>query len=238
MILLVDAGNTRVKWGLYDGAAFHATGATPIDDLDSLLDPWRANSLSAIYGVNVAGAAAGRRLEEIAPRRINWLRSRADQCGLRNGYADPESLGVDRWVMAIGAWHHAGPCLIVGCGTATTLGVISPSGVFAGGLIAPGFDLMRQSLAQATDGLPMESGSFTPLPISTADAIWSGCLDAQVGVIERFRTRHLGMFNAIPPRCLITGGAAALITPQLSFPHEVVDDLVLRGIAKVAATCA
>src|SRR6185503_9755799 len=159
-----------------------------------------------------------------------WVAARANQCGVTNTYGDPSQLGADRWAALIGARHvHAGPSVVVSSGTATTVDLLSGAGVFRGGLILPGVELMKESLASRTAGLPLARGEFTDEPRNTADAIESGCLLAQAGAIERLHAR-------LEPGavCLISGGAALRIAARLNVPARVVDDLVLQGLLRMA----
>ena len=122
-----------------------------------------------------------------------------------------------------------GPCLVVAAGTATTADILRSDGTFAGGVILPGFDLMKRSLAHNTAGLPLAKGRFSNPPRSTADAIETGCLLAQAGAVER-------AFAATDPGavCLLAGGAAERIAPHLSIPVRLVDNLVLEGLVQIA----
>ena len=110
-------------------------------------------------------------------------------------------------------------------GTATTIDRLEATGLFPGGMILPGSRLMKQSLHRATADLPLAQGRHSEAPRSTADAIETGCLEAQVGAIERAYAR-------LPQgaRCFVTGGAASEIVPLLDFPVEEVEHLVLEGI--------
>jgi type III pantothenate kinase len=128
---------------------------------------------------------------------------------------------------------HGGDCLVVMCGTATTVDLLSAEGRFAGGLILPGLDLMRASLASGTADLPAAAGAFAEQPRNTFDAIASGAIQATAGAIER-------MFHQLDPArdplCLISGGAAASVSPRLTIPHRVVGNLVLEGLARCATS--
>ena len=122
-----------------------------------------------------------------------------------------------------------GPCLVVAAGTATTADVLRGDGTFLGGVILPGLDLMKRSLAENTADLPLARGRFSEAPRNTADAIESGCLLAQAGAIER-------AFRAMEPgaACVLGGGAAARIASHLSIPVRLVDNLVLEGLVRIA----
>jgi len=236
MKLLLDVGNTRLKWGLFDDGRWIAQGAFAHDEawsFEEVLPP--VGQLDSAYGVSVAGEAAVQRLDAaLAPwsLRIHWLQPGEAACGVINGYA-PGQLGADRWAALIGAWRlHPAATLVVTAGTATTIDVLQPDGQFAGGLIVPGVDLMKKSLAGNTAQLPLANGVSVALPTRTVDAIHMGCLHAQAGAIERMFAHIAGAPDAL---CLINGGAAALIVPLLGVPFKLVDNLVLEGVAVAAA---
>ncbi len=238
-MLLIDAGNTRVKWALAaPGAAvgeWIASGAVGHADIASLAGAWRALPrpdgalLSNVAGaplleqlqVQLALAAPGIALESFA--------SVAQRAGLRNGYRNPGQLGSDRFAAAIGArFLYPGQKLIVAtCGTATTVDAIDAGGVFLGGMILPGLGLMAASLARNTAQLPqVTEGAALPAGFAdnTDDAILAGCVNAQAGAVERACTQ-LGA-----DLCLLSGGAARYVAPALSVPHRLVDNIVLLGL--------
>lgn len=237
MMLLIDAGNSRIKWRLQcetDGRV-EAEGALAHDDIDTLtcLRP-HARSAARIVGSNVAGSAVADRIAHtLGMERIEWLRPGQKACGVRNLYDDPLQLGADRWAALIGAHAvHAHPCVVVMAGTATTVDLLSASGDFLGGLILPGVELMQESLARGTAQLPSASGRFALQPRCTLDAIRSGCLQAQAGAVER-------MFHQIATHedalCLLSGGAADSFADLLDIPLRRIDNLVLHGLAVFAA---
>ncbi|MCC4115009.1 type III pantothenate kinase [Aromatoleum toluclasticum] len=237
MILLIDAGNTRVKWGLFGNGAWQDEGALEharVGELNAIAQG-RAG-ITRVFGSNVAGAgiaaAIAHALHGQAPAP-EWLRSSAACCGVRNAYDEPDQLGTDRWAALIGARAlHPAACLVINAGTATTIDILDADGLFRGGLILPGEHLMRRSLARDTAQLPFAEGRYVEAPRNTADAIVSGCRNAQAGAVER-------MFRQIAdePRavCLLSGGGADALAELLAIPFRRVDNLVLKGLA-VAAT--
>jgi len=233
MILAVDCGNSRLKWGFHDGNAWIRSGSAPVSALGSLKQAWkRVPQADTIVVANVAGRVARRRLESAFARRapVVWVTAKRSACGVTNSYRRPGQLGADRWAALIGAWSmFRAPCLVVAAGTATTVDALRGDGTFAGGLILPGFELMKRSLAQSTAGLPLARGRFSGAPRSTADAIESGCLAAQAGAIER---AYAAMEQGTA--CVLTGGAAGLIEPHLSIRVRLVDNLVLEGLLQIA----
>lgn len=240
MILLVDAGNTRIKWGIVHGGEWRAEGALAHAETAALREvPLAHAGVSRVLGANVAGTAAASHIEAalhgIAPP-VEWLHSAAHRCGVRNLYERPEQLGVDRWAALIGAHAlHRGACLVVNAGTATTIDVLDADGTFTGGLILPGDELMRRALAGNTAQLPFAAGCYQAAPRNTADAIVSGCLTAQIGAIAQMFARIAEQPAAL---CLISGGAAARLAPLMTVPFRHIDNLVLKGLAHIAESGA
>jgi type III pantothenate kinase len=242
MIIAIDAGNTRIKWGVHDGAGWADQGVLATADaawLGDAADEWPAGA--RVLLCNVAGAAVGQTLSRILERhhrRLTLFHASDAACGVHNAYDRPSQLGADRWAALIGArGQTSDACLVVGAGTATTLDWLDASGQFRGGAILPGFDLMRAALAQNTTQLPLgqpDEGQFCAEPRNTLDAIFSGCLHAQAGAVERmFAT--MAVEGAL---CLLTGGAAARLAPHLNIPYKKVDNLILDGLVRFGATLA
>ena len=231
-MIALDAGNSRIKWGIFADQSWQAQGALPTSDVGQLANiaqSWPTKT--SIVGCNVAGEAVENAINAALASRfapVHWLRSAPAECGVRNTYDDPQALGTDRWAALIGARHHSKNATLVVCaGTATTVDWLDSSGTFRGGVILPGFALMRTVLAQNTAQLPLVDGAFCQEPKNTADAIISGCLHAQVGAIERLFSQL-----AAEPRahCLITGGAAKHISPLLRIPLTQQATLILDGL--------
>lgn len=237
MILLVDAGNTRIKWRLVADDAVQAVleegalGHDGIDTIGRLRE--RHRGPLRVVGSNVAGTAVAKRITAaLGVDAVEWLRPAPQACGVRNLYDYPEQLGADRWAALIGARHtHAQASLVVTAGTATTVDLLSADGDFLGGLILPGVDLMQQSLARGTAQLPLADGRYVPQPRRTVDAIRSGCLHAQAGAIERMFRQIAAEPGAL---CLLGGGAADSFAALLDIPLRRIDNLVLCGLAVVA----
>jgi len=236
MILALDAGNTRIKWGLWaDG--FLAQGSILTAQAARLFDALHAHARPAsAIGSNVAGAAVGEQLEQaLQPWRlpVHWIESRAEQCGVRSGYRVPAQLGTDRWAALIGAHARGiGDALVVNSGTAVTIDALTAGGHFLGGLILPGVELMGRALAQGTAGLSLRAGVFEPFPRDTADAIHSGALQALCGAVDRMR-RALGRESA-SVNVVLSGGAAHLLAPMIEPAPILAPSLVLEGLVEIA----
>ena len=235
MILLLDAGNTRIKWAVWDKRSWLAEGAISTADAPALSDLMRSYPrLTEVLGVNVAGDETAVKIAQALSwlPLPKWITSGRAAWGIENSYTEPAQLGADRWAAMIGARaHHRGPCLVVTAGTATTVDLLDASGRFLGGLILPGVRLMRQALAQNTAQLTLQQGQFALQPRSTPDAIESGCVQAQLGAVERMFAQIAGQTDAM---CLLNGGDASRLMAGLGIPTRQIDNLVLKGLAVIA----
>ena len=244
-ILVIDVGNSRMKWAMRGPAGWTARGAVAIQDIGSLtVRDWQNLERPArAVGVNVAGEAARVRVEGQLSRwrmPIEWLAAAAEAGGVRNGYEHPGQLGADRWVSLIAARrraiaaNEASPrsCIVVNAGTAVTIDALDANGVFRGGLILPGINLMLRALADNTAALRLQRGEFKPFPATTADALFSGAIQAVCGAIEQMRWQVRDDGGEIT--CYLTGGSAPDIAPHLAPRVEHVENLVLEGVLVLA----
>lgn len=252
MLLLIDAGNTRVKWALVPSrqrkpeglGRWTASGVAEHARMRELGEAWRGQHIVRVLVSNVAGEPARNALEQVLlgalgmqPVPLEWFASLPSLAGVRNSYRNPAQLGCDRFASAIGA--HAlfpgQPLIVATCGTATTVDALTADGVFRGGMILPGLGLMASSLARNTAQLPqiaMQLDDAQPFADNTDSAIASGCIAAQAGAIERAVAAHGRHHGEV--RCILSGGAAALVAPHLRVQHEIVENLVLMGLHTVA----
>lgn len=233
--LLVDIGNSRIKWVLVEDDLWLEQGTTERDEWSALQDAFAdLPPPRRVFVSNVAGDRAAQHAHTACAAwncPVEFISAKLEQCGVRNNYEQPASLGSDRWAALIAAWHqeHAA-CLVVNCGTATTVDALSDNGEFLGGLILPGMDMMRRSLAAGTAQLEAEKGNWREFPRCTADAIFSGAVQATAGAIHR----QYGLLGAPDARCLLGGGAADNVRPHLKLPLARVDNMVLHGLHIIA----
>lgn len=242
MRLLVDLGNSRLKWAQQDSGQW-LPGAKWYRDRDiaALLDEaWDGVPPPAtVVMTSVAAETTRRALEQWIRDRwavpVHRVQAQRRQLDVMNTYREPAALGADRWAALLGArgfTTHA--CAVVDCGTAVTLDVLSAEGVFVGGVIFPGLRLLRQSLGAGTAGIgAMEGDDSSCLARTTADGVAAGALFGLAGAIERClreQERALGETLEI----FMTGGDAALLALHLARPALEVPDLVLKGLARVA----
>lgn len=241
MLLLIDAGNTRVKWATWKSD--HKPGdwidcqSVLHEQVSTLAAKWKSMAITHCVISNVAGDAMLLRLTEqlvaagIHETNIQLFYSQSQHAGVRNCYREPHQLGTDRFASLIAA-HYLFPqdfLLVVTCGTATTIDAIDQAGNFNGGMILPGLGTMAQSLALNTARLPEVSDVRfkTVFADNTQDAIISGCINAQIGAI----TQALEHLTNAAVRCVFSGGAAAFIAPHMPYACEQLDNLVLTGLA-------
>ncbi|MEO6118531.1 MAG: type III pantothenate kinase [Methylotenera sp.] len=249
-ILAIDAGNTRVKWGVFNAAGgLMEYSACLHSELINTILP----QTSRVIISNVAGKSIEDTLKKALPNStIHWVSAGLEACGVENRYETPAKLGTDRWAAVIAAWHikHA-PCVVVSAGTAVTVDALSVheennAGIFLGGMILPGLNLMQQSLGIATAQLPektadshttnqQEANTFAT---NTVDAIYAGALHAILGAIN-LMAEELHRHSNVSPHIVISGGNAAIIHQQLTQHHLIgdvtnsaiiVDNLVLHGL--------
>ena len=235
MILAIDAGNSRTKWGVFDARGrLVAQGAQDNARLDALaqhVETWKG--CRKLLLSSVAGPAVDSALQAIAESLglpLHRVHSSAEAGGVRNGYRSPEQLGSDRWLAMIAAWQrYREPCVLASAGTALTIDALSSHGQFLGGLIVPGVRLMLTALHTGTAALPLSEGAWCEFPTNTDDAMVSGTLSAAAGAIERMHAA-LQASEGRPVRCLLAGGDADRLAAALHMPCEILDNPVLQGL--------
>jgi type III pantothenate kinase len=233
LILLLDVGNTRIKWGVWRDARWWEKGHLPTGEIEGLADRLQALRLNRVAVSCVAGddvRARLRSLLETGGRPVFWLQSSAHGHGLHNRYSLPERLGPDRYAMLV-ACQRLGwsPCVVVGAGTAVTVDALTRAGDFLGGLILPGAGLMRQSLRLGTAGVERVSGKVAAFPTNTEDAVETGIWRALSGSIEHQRGLLKG-YGETDVTVVLSGGDGEVLSEHVNAPTRVVEDLVLEGL--------
>lgn len=258
MLLLIDIGNTRIKWAVAQSINIDdlrprwlQTGSVNHEQLhklsQQLLVFFEEAKPSQILFSNVAGENIQQQIEFalllIFPDVVmEQFKSDLMCADLKNLYQQPRQLGSDRFASAIAAraFYPQENLIVATCGTATTVDAVNVQGEFIGGMILPGLQTMAQSLAQNTAQLPLielEGQYQTPFATQTISAILSGCIHAQVGAImcalQKFDDQ-----NIQTPKLILTGGAAPYLLPNLEihsqFLYHYEDNLVLAGLYVVA----
>ncbi len=247
MMLLVDIGNTRVKWTMCaDDRSLGVQQALPHDGWS--VAQWRdtlfgTQPIARVVAATVAGENSRRKLEQAAAlhgvMRVEFAASTAAALGVRNAYPDPRLLGVDRWVAVIGAYErHRRACCVVDVGTAMTVDAVAGDGQHLGGFIVPGPRLMVRSLHSGTSDLAAHSAASVTSERSlfadnTHDAIVRGSRVALAALVDRAQAELAGRSEQAPA-ILCTGGAVDEVLPYVLAAVEVVPDLVLQGLACLA----
>ena len=246
-VLLVDIGNTRVKWALLRGARF--TPGRPVahggrgDALAALLKRI-PRDVERVLAVSVAGAPLGQALSRAARARklrVEFVKSARRAGAVSNGYKDVWRLGADRWVGAIGA-HALAPgrdVLFAMAGTALTIDLVTAAGRHRGGAIIPGPATMVASLLSGTNGIRRRSrglraSSRKLFAADTASALSAGSQFAAAAFIDRAVNEATGTLGS-RPLLLLSGGGAAGLRRHLRVRAREVPDLVLRGLAVLAS---
>ena len=245
MNLLVDIGNSRVKWGWQtDGGIAHAgqlihrveQGEIAVG-LSPLIDRINSNPERVLVS-NVAGPEFGQKLKQWcrdAGVDAEFIRVESDQFGLRVAYKDPASLGVDRWLAMVAAkQRNRKPFCVIDVGTAMTIDAVDSDGTHLGGTISPGVFLMKESLLKKTADIHYgEDGVGSIFANNTGDAVASGAWYAMASLADR-AAYELEKRVGVAPRVFLTGGDGELVAKLMKSRTKYCPDLVLLGLAVCA----
>ncbi len=239
MNVLFDYGNSFLAWAVRDGKRWR-TGKIEGREIDSLADRLSEcfGDLSAPDQVWISSVVTSSSLDGLC----NWVeekwsvkpcivQSSSSGNGISNTYAEPETLGSDRWAALVAVKHrYRFPACIIDCGTAITIDLLDADSSFCGGIIFPGLRLLRESLLQNTGQLKLQNGDEDRcLAANTSDGILTGTAMGLIGAIEKI----VDCQNKKVDKQLmvyLTGGDAPALSPRLGFEHQLVDDLVLQGL--------
>ncbi len=238
--LLLDGGNSQLKWAWVENGTFSEVGRAPYRDLTQLGEEWLqfADEDVKIVGCAVCGSVKKAMVEEQLTRPVEWLSSMPQALGIRNHYRRPEEHGSDRWFNALGSRRFTqNACVVVSCGTAVTTDALTEDNHYLGGTIMPGFHLMKEAMALKTANLNRPIGKVYPFPTTTPNAIASGMMDAVCGALMMMHGRLKDKTGGGKPvDIIITGGGAARVVQALpeAFVHDnqvkIVDNLVIHGL--------
>ncbi len=247
--LLVDAGNTRLKWALCSAGGFSRQGELAYDEthlsprLAAQWDVLSRHPVSAVVLSNVAGQRVHEAvlqwvngLQETTPMTIETVEAQKQAFGVNCAYARPERLGADRWAGLVAARHHLpGASCIIDCGTALTIDVLGANGDHLGGIIVPGRELMRRSLQRETAQVDVDTPVNHTLFAAkdTADAVQAGIMAAIQGTVENV-LRQYEQKGLSPLTCVLTGGDAPAVLPVLPRGSLYEPHWVLKGLAVIA----
>lgn len=237
MNLLIDIGNSRLKWVLESDGLLGEIVVMDYrqpDFCDRLRQCWqdivspKKLAIASVSARSVSNAVLelSKNLWPSLETLVPHSSSRA--FGISSAYAHPEKLGVDRWLAMIGAHrHYHGALCVVDCGTAITLDALQADGKHLGGLIAPGLTMMKKALVSDTADLTFTAQPYQiQLATETGTAIANGVLRAAVGMIE-----HAMQSFSSEHRLILTGGDAEIVAAWLSIPVIIDKELVFKGLA-------
>lgn len=244
MKLLIDAGNSHIKWAVLEGrrlGPLQAGATEPEFSLPPAL--FEGEAPEAVIVSNVAGRGIATAIRDEARRRFEvepqFVTATEEAFGVRNAYARPAQLGADRWAAMIGAFlEYGGPVCIVDAGTAFTVDVVAVDGLHLGGVIVPGIELMIGSLRGRTSDIAaleaaLPAAGSRMLASNTADALRNGALHALVGLVERVIAEVEARIGAELP-VVISGGDGERVRDALDRSATYNPALVLRGLAEFA----
>ncbi len=238
--LLIDHGNSRIKWALTDAGDMAVGQAIDHRDEETDFSPWeKLNTVQRVLVSNSAGPKAFSYLATWCQDRWQLnpepLQAKLEQCGVINCYPEPQTLGADRWLALIAARQICkGPLAVIDCGTAVTCDALSKEGIFLGGVISAGPKVVAEALVKKAAHLDFAEmhypGAFNT---DTASAVSAGSLIFTVGGIEKVLNEFRSKLGD-EIRILMTGGWADTLAPLMDFDAGVYPDLVLQGIQLVA----
>jgi type III pantothenate kinase len=232
--LLLDLGNSRLKWACAENSQLdygqpllhHDITRQTLRALWQDLKPQKidVSCVGNVKLLNTITAVARELWQDIL---ITMPSTETQAYGVKNGYLQPNKLGIDRWLALIAVRQKMNtPVCVVDCGTAITVDVLNENGEHQGGLICAGLTLMKTALAFNTADLPLAEAPYNAgLAIETEAAIYNGTLFAISGLIERVMQKQTE--NTV---LFLTGGDAPIIASQLAFSFILETNLVLQGL--------
>jgi type III pantothenate kinase len=239
--LLIDAGNTRVKWAVARaGGSIRVTGGMATKEMTGAQVrelarefPDHATVLSSVVPKLVPF------FQRAFGRRLHVVTGTSPALGLSFDYPKPGEIGADRLASAAAA-HAQGrfPVVTVNCGTATAFTVLDAKGRLCGGVIAPGLRAQLSSLLGATAQLPATKlhAPRRALGSSTEDAIRAGVVLNFIGGVKEIVSRLTEALPGRPEvRIILTGGNAPYLLKALPFPAEHQPLLVFEGLRMMGA---
>ena len=238
MNLLIDSGNSFIKWVLEKNEIFILGSSCSTKVSGNLQELWNGlDEPDRVIVSNVAGQSIASDIKKAVTGLwqldTEFVESRESCCGLRNNYRKPKQLGVDRWMAMIAAYQMTqDSVIVVDCGTAVTIDLVNKEGSFVGGVIMPGLHTAYKSLkldADAIEDISYLNTIANVSALSTQEAVQAGVLFGIAGGIERVIKEHT-LEDDMAPTVLITGGDAEKIAVYLTIPVVLQDNLVLQGL--------
>ena len=246
-ILLMDIGNTRIKWGVLEKRALSEIGSlsTPHSrdfDLTPLFMSLPSDVKSIVASCVLSKETQIKLTESFSDHfelAIQFIKPKNRFSGLTNGYTNPSKLGTDRWAAMIGAHNEfGGNILVVDMGTAITIDYINAEGVHKGGQILPGLKSFFNTLDQSTDSINTKinindtaAQDIKKWGKNTDDAVISGAMSAISGAINAAGF-SFKIENSMPS-VILTGGDAIYFKDVFDYSLSYRPNLVLEGLARI-----
>ncbi len=248
MLLLIDAGNTRIKWVLAERRDSQweyvcDVGHESHEKIDSKLVSLReAHPIERVLVSSVAGAAVKQSFVEVFGADVEFARVARRACGLDNDYQSLDTLGVDRWAAALGAATVDARCaeqsttnlIVIDAGTAVTVDVIVASQVYLGGVILPGARLMRESLVGNTAGIQAnQQNAISVVGKTTHECVNAGAKFGLAGAVQRVIGEIVLEIDTNDPwRIVLCGGDAPWLYKllEVAAPVEQNKNLIFDGL--------
>jgi len=242
MCLLVDIGNSRVKWRHFSGSVSKTSQALENQQWKQALE---CNNWTVVDGNkqpihhiiyscvgNDELVAVIEKFATEASISTQRIQTTAVWNDLVNSYSDPSQMGVDRWLAMIAAWNRCqSACLIIDCGTAITVDAIDNDGQHLGGHIVAGLALQKSTLLTQTAKINAEqlhNNNHFEFGRNTSDAVNFGCLRLVLDYLDNSWLRFLN--NNVQAKLFITGGDGEKVSELLDYKNNFHQDLVLEGI--------
>jgi len=258
--LLVDAGNTSIKWSYLEKnviskqRCYFYNDQSPISLFDKILSKKKEECTKVIL-VSVLGNIFNEKAAYIAKTAalaFTNIKSKSRLANVKNSYIEPEKLGADRFVAMIAAYHLVNndkqdrkACIIIDSGTATTIDAIDVNGYHLGGLILPGLTLCQSSLLDNTQQLSdwnRQGLEITPTIFAkeTTEAIISASIFGLSGAIDNIckmmeiEICNLNQKNTVDR--IICGGGAKKVLPYIDSGYSHQEDLIMIGLSVILNT--
>lgn len=264
MNLLIDIGNSRIKWCLYNSVEneFGSEGAMLHDkaELPALFsEQWGLlDNPDRVVISNVSGQQLAESMDAWVDKKwkikTEYVKTEAFSHGVTNAYSDYSELGIDRWMAIIAAWQRfrqqGKAVCVIDCGTATTIDGISASGQHLGGFIIPGHTVMQEILINNTSDIKMAKNILTrkilrkeTSPGKTLSPV-NFPSSTEEGVNSGCYLATISLIDSVVTsmqddsgkqvNCIITGGDAEFVVEQLAGKFEYEPKLVLHGLAMLS----
>lgn len=240
MKLLIDIGNSRIKWVYSVDGMLETANALVLSEKDfyeTLETIWRGSDIpERVYISSVANEVIDEKItgkvKDIWDIEPVIAGVEPEFRGLKIAYRKTSQLGVDRWLALVASWlRYQAPVCVVSCGTAVTIDGISASGQHLGGLITPGIYLQQDLLNKNTGriNLDTENNFNLGLGSSTIECVNNGIVRSIVSLVDNVTDELLSQYGGTLS-CIITGGYGERINTLLSGKFHYEPDLVLQGL--------